>query len=290
MKIREILKKKERGISFEFFPPKTEEGKQDLLAVVKDLSRYGPLYASVTYGAGGTTQDRTKDVLYMLKKETDLTLMSHLTCIGATSESMDRLLIDYKEHGIDNILALRGDPPPDVPNFDPTRGEFSYAIDLVKFVKKYDYFSISVAVYPEVHQEAASAGSDLDYAKRKIDAGADFAITQMFFDNRYYFDFLERARKKGITIPVFPGIMPITDLNRIRKFATFCKATIPSSVEYRMSGVLDKPEEMQKIGIELAIEQCEELLDSGVNYLHFYTMNKAEVIRNIIEALRDKIY
>ncbi len=290
MKISEILKKKDRGISFEFFPPKTEEGKRDLLTIVKDLSRYGPLYSSITYGAGGTTQDRTKDVLYMLKKEIDLTLMSHLTCIGATTESMDILLKDYKEHGIDNILALRGDPPPDAPDFDPTKGEFSYAIDLVKFIKKYGCFSISVAVYPEMHQEATSADSDLEYTRQKIDAGADFAITQMFFDNRYYFEFLERARKKGITIPVFPGIMPITDLNKIRKFASFCRATIPSSVEDRMSGVLDKPEEMQKIGTELAIKQCEELLDNGVSYLHFYTMNRSDVVSNIIEALRDKIY
>ncbi|MEE9524834.1 MAG: methylenetetrahydrofolate reductase [NAD(P)H] [Thermodesulfovibrionales bacterium] len=290
MKINEILKKKDRGISFEFFPPKTEEGKHGLLAVVKDLSRYNPLYASVTYGAGGTTQDRTKDVLYMLRKETDLTLMSHLTCIGATSESMDRLLSDYKEHGIENILALRGDLPPDVPDFDPTKGEFPYAKDLVEFIRPYDCFSIAVAVYPEVHQEATSADSDLDYAKQKIDAGADFAITQMFFDNKYYFEFLDRARKKGINIPIFPGIMPVTDLNKIRKFASFCKATIPEEVEDRMAGVLDKPEEMQKIGIELAITQCEELLDNGVSYLHFYTMNRSDVVSNLIDALRDKIY
>jgi methylenetetrahydrofolate reductase (NADPH) len=290
MKISEVLRNKDRGISFEFFPPKTEKGKKDLMQVVKELSQYDPLYASVTYGAGGTTQERTKDVLYMLKQETELTLMSHLTCIGATSESMDRLLTDYKDHGIDNILALRGDPPPDVPDFDPTKGEFSYAIDLVKFVKKYDYFSISVAVYPEVHQEAASADSDLDHAKRKIDAGADFAITQMFFDNRYYFEFLERARKKGITVPIFPGIMPITDLNKIRKFASFCEATIPPSVEKRMANVLDNPHEMKKIGTELAIEQCEELIAAGVSYLHFYTMNKAETVRAIIDALKDKLH
>ncbi|GBD99091.1 5,10-methylenetetrahydrofolate reductase [bacterium BMS3Abin07] len=289
MKISEIFKKRDKGISFEFFPPKTEEGKKQLLTVAKELSTFDPMYASVTYGAGGTTQERTRDVLYMLKEETGLTLMSHLTCIGATAESMDSLLNDYKEHGIDNILALRGDPPPDVPDFDPTKGEFSYAVDLVKFIKKYDYFSISVAVYPEVHQEATSAEADLEYAKQKIDAGADFGISQMFFDSRYFLDFLDRAYKKGINIPILPGIMPITDLNKIRKFASFCKATIPKEVEDRMSGILDKPDEMQRVGIDLAVQQCEDLLDNGVKYLHFYTMNKSEAVSEIIGALKNKL-
>jgi methylenetetrahydrofolate reductase (NADPH) len=289
MNIRHILKRKDKGISFEFFPPKTEEGKKDLLTVVKGLSKYDPLYASVTYGAGGTTQERTKEVLYMLKEETGLTLMSHLTGIGATRDSLDTLLKDYKEHGIDNILALRGDPPPDVPDFDPTKGEFAYAIDLVKFVKQYDYFSISVAIYPEVHPEATSAEADLAYTKQKIDAGADCAITQMFFDNTYLYDFLDRAQKKGISIPIFPGIMPITDLKKIRKFASFCKATIPKTVEDRMSGALDKPEEMQKIGIEFAIEQCEDLLDNGIRYLHFYTMNRSDTVSAIIDVLKERL-
>ena len=159
----------------------------------------------------------------------------------------------------------------------------------MEFVKQYNYFSISVAVYPEVHPEAISAESDLAYTKQKIDAGADFAITQMFFDNTYLYDFLDRADKNGITIPILPGIMPITDLNKIRKFASFCKATIPKTVEDRMSGVVDKPEEMQKIGIGLAIEQCEDLLDNGIQYLHFYTMNRSDAVIEIIDALKEKL-
>lgn len=289
MQIREILKSTDKGISFEFFPPKTDQGKKDLLTVVKNLSTYDPLYASITYGAGGTTQERTKELLYLLKEETDLTLMSHLTCIGSTRDSMDALLQEYIDHSIENILALRGDPPQDVLDFAPTKGEFTYAIDLVTFVKQYDYFSISVAVYPEVHAEASSAEADLEYAKQKIDAGADFAITQMFFDNTYLYNFLDRAHKKGISIPILPGIMPITDLNKIQKFASFCKATIPKAVQDRMSGVLDKPEEMKKIGIDLAIEQCQDLLDNGIRYLHFYTMNRSDIVSNIIDALNDKI-
>ncbi len=289
MKIVDILMKRERGLSFEFFPPKTEAGKKELLKTARGLAQYDPLYVSVTYGAGGTTQDRTKDVLFTLKDETDLTLMSHLTCIGATSESLRRLLSEYQEKGIDNILALRGDPPPDVPDFDPTKGEFKYAKDLVTYVKTLEYFSIAVAVYPEVHQESPSVEADMDYTKEKIDAGADFAITQMFFDNRYFFEFMELARRKGIRIPVLPGIMPITDLNKIRKFASFCKATIPKRIEERMAKVLEKPEEMKKIGIELAIAQCEDLLNNGVQYLHFYTMNNADVVSQIINALKGRL-
>ncbi len=286
MQISEILNTRDRGISFEFFPPKTGEGMTALMRVAVELSKYDPLYVSVTYGAGGSTQDRTRKLLIKLKEETDLTVMSHLTCIGATGEMMDSLLRDYRDNGIDNILALRGDPPQDAEEFDPATGEFRYAKDLVEFVGKYNYFSIGVAVYPEGHQEAPSLEADIEYTKMKVDAGADFAITQMFFDNKYFFDFLERARKKGINIPILPGIMPITDLGRIKKFASFCRTTIPFRIEEMMSGVLDKPEEMQKIGTELAIRQCKELLDSGVKYLHFYTMNKSEVVSEIIRALR----
>ena len=286
MKISEILDTRDKGISFEFFPPKTAEGMTALMKVAVELGKYDPLYVSVTYGAGGSTRDRTHKLLIKLKEETDLTVMSHLTCIGATGEMMDSLLRDYRDNGIDNILALRGDPPQDAEDYDPATGEFRYAKDLVEFVGKYNYFSIGVAVYPEGHQEAPSLEADIEYTKMKVDAGADFAITQMFFDNRYFFDFLERARKKGINIPILPGIMPITDLVRIKKFSSFCRTTIPSRIEEMMSGVLDKPEEMRKIGTELAIRQCKELLDSGVKYLHFYTMNKSEVVSEIIRALR----
>ncbi|HDO36003.1 MAG TPA: 5,10-methylenetetrahydrofolate reductase, partial [Nitrospirae bacterium] len=193
MQISEILNTRDRGISFEFFPPKTGEGMSALMKVAVELAEYDPLYVSVTYGAGGSTQDRTRKLLIKLKEETDLTVMSHLTCIGATGEMMDSLLRDYRDNGIDNILALRGDPPQDAEDYDPATGEFRYAKDLVEFVGKYNYFSIGVAVYPEGHQEAPSLEADIEYTKMKVDAGADFAITQMFFDNRYFFDFLERA-------------------------------------------------------------------------------------------------
>jgi methylenetetrahydrofolate reductase (NADPH) len=285
MKISEVFKKKKQGISFEFFPPKSPGAKEVFLKVVKDLSTYDPLYLSVTYGAGGTTQDRTINTLKWIKEETDLTVMSHLTCIGATHASLNALLKEYEAHGIDNVLALRGDPPKNLPDFDPEQGEFKYAKDLVDFVKRYRYFSIAVAVYPEGHPQSPSIEKDLEYTKRKIDAGADFAVTQMFFDNGCYYDFMDRAAKQGIAIPILPGIMPIIDCKRIVEFAGICNATVPREILDRMEPVLDLPEEMRKLGIEFAIKQCEDLMRHGVRYLHFYTMNRSDSVSEILNAL-----
>lgn len=285
MKIKEILNKRNSGFSFEFFPPKSIEAKEGFMKVVKDLGEYDPLYVSVTYGAGGSTQDRTRNTLIWLREETNLTVMSHLTCIGATRTAVDGLLKDYIKLGVDNVLALRGDPPRNIPDFDPTKGEFKYARDLVEFVKGYNHFSIAVAVYPEGHFESKDIEEDIEYTRQKIDAGADFAITQMFFDNRYYYDFMERAKRIGINIPIFPGIMPIIDCGKIEEFANFCNATVPKDIKEKMAPVLDKPDEMIKIGIEYAIEQCEDLIKNGVQYLHFYTLNKSEVVSAILNAI-----
>jgi methylenetetrahydrofolate reductase (NADPH) len=285
VKIRDILRERKTGISFEFFPPQSVGGKDSFMRVVNDLRRYNPLYVSVTYGSGGSTQDRTNYTLKWLRQDTDLAVMSHLTCIGATKTSIDTLLRDYVAHGIDNILAMRGDPPRNIPGFDLAKGEFRYAKDLVEFIRKYDYFSTAVAVYPEGHSESPSVEKDMEYTKQKIDAGADFAITQMFFDNRYYYDFMERVERTGITIPVLPGIMPIFDCRRIEEFANFCNATIPKGIRERMAAVSDKPEETKKLGIEFAIRQCEDLIRNGVRYLHFYTMNRADTVSEILTKL-----
>jgi methylenetetrahydrofolate reductase (NADPH) len=285
MKISEVLREKDRGVSFELFPPKTGEGRSQLMDVVRELSVHSPLYVSVTYGAGGSTQDRTMDTLKMLKGETDLNLMSHLTCIGATREGMDAILREYMGQGIDNILALRGDPPHDMYEVDRMAGEFTYARDLVAFVKSYGYFSIGVAVYPEGHQESPSLEKDMDYTKQKIDEGADFGITQMFFDNSYLYGFMERALARGITVPILPGIMPITDFEKVRKFASFCGATIPAEIEKEMAGVLDRPEEMFKKGVEIAVRQCRDLMANGVRHLHFYTLNKSGAVGEILKGL-----
>jgi len=286
MKISEVIRRRDSGISFEFFPPKTPEGRGAFMKVIHELKRYDPLYVSVTYGAGGSTQDRTSNTLQWIQEETDLTVMSHLTCIGADKKSLDSLLADYKSRGIDNILALRGDPPKDKAEFDPTKGDFKYAKDLVEFVKGYNHFSVAVAVYPEGHFESPSIEKDMEYTKAKIDAGADFGITQMFFDNRYYYEFMDRAAKIGIGIPIFPGIMPVTDCRKIVEFANFCSATVPRAITDAMAPVLDVPAEMQKIGIEFAIKQCKDLREKGVRYLHFYTMNKSESVKAILDALQ----
>jgi methylenetetrahydrofolate reductase (NADPH) len=286
MKISDILKQREKGVSFEFFPPKSPGAREGFLKVVRELCRYDPLYVSVTYGAGGSTQERTANALKWIRQEAELTVMSHLTCIGSTRESLDRILNEYAAEGIDNILALRGDPPRNVPDFDASKGEFRFARDLVEFVRGYGFFSVAVAVYPEGHFESPNIEQDMEYTKMKIDAGADFGITQMFFDNRYYYDFMNRAVKIGIDIPIFPGIMPITDCRKIEEFANFCNATMPKEIRKEMEPFFDQPEEMRKIGIEYAIRQCEDLVKNGVRYLHFYTMNRSDAASAIIDALR----
>jgi methylenetetrahydrofolate reductase (NADPH) len=286
MKIRDKFQERKHGISLEFFPPKSVEGKDSFLAVVNALAAYDPLYVSVTYGAGGTTQERTVNTLKWIRQETDVTVMSHLTCIGATRASLDRLLQDYGAHGIDNILALRGDPPKNVPDFDAARGEFRYARDLVQYVKSSGSFSVAVAVYPEGHQQSPSIDKDMEYTKMKIDAGADLGITQMFFDNRYFYEFMDRAEKFGIAIPILPGIMPIIDCRKIVEFAGFCGTTVPQAVLDRMEPVMEQPEEMRKLGVEFAIRQCEDLMKHGVKYFHFYTMNRADSVSEILDALK----
>jgi methylenetetrahydrofolate reductase (NADPH) len=260
MKISEVLKQRERGVSFEFFPPKSPGAKEGFMKVVRELAGYDPLYVSVTYGAGGSTQERTGNALRWIRQETDLNVMSHLTCIGATKESIARVLAECRSEGIDNILALRGDPPRNAPGFDASKGEFGFAKDLVEFVRGYDFFSIAVAVYPEGHFESPSIEKDMEYTKMKIDAGADFGITQMFFDNRHYYNFMDRAEKIGIDIPILPGIMPITDCRKIEEFANFCNATMPKEIHKEMEPFFDSPEEMRKIGIEYAVRQCEDLV------------------------------
>ena len=285
MKIKEILAQKGKGISLEFFPPKTVAGREGFMKTVHELRKYDPLFVSVTCSPGSITHERTVNAISWITQETDLTPMPHLTCIGATRADMDRILRDYIRGGIENILALRGDPPKDIPEFDSAKGDFLYAKDLVAFAKKYNAFSLAVAVYPEGHAEAQNLLKDIEYTRMKVDAGADFAIAQMFFDNTYFYAYQEKARKAGITIPILPGIMPVTDCRKIEEFANFCNVTIPDAVRQKMYPVLDKPDEMKKIGIECAVKQCEDLREKRVQYLHLYTMNKTGVVSRILDAI-----
>jgi methylenetetrahydrofolate reductase (NADPH) len=288
MKICDYLKEGNFSLSFEFFPPKDQKGKEQLFKTLDRLISYKPTFVSITYGAGGTTRERTLRTVEEVKKRYNLEVMPHLTCVAHDEEEVAELLDRYTEMGIENILALRGDRPKD----NPKEGFCRYAVDLVRFIKERygDRFCIGVACYPEGHQEAPSLEEDLKHLKEKVEAGGEFAITQMFFRNEDFFRFRELLEKYGIEIPILVGIMPITNYKQIKKFADLCGATIPLDLARRLSEVQDKPEEVYKIGVEYAIKQTEELLDHGVDGLHFYTLNKPDATSDIIEALKDKIF
>ncbi len=291
MKIGEILKRGVFSVSFEFFPPKTSEGENKLFETIENLRKLRPTFVSVTYGAGGSTRDRTRRIVKRIHEETELTVMAHLTCIAHTERELIEILEDYKNMGIENILALRGDVPRDRPDFRPPEGGCRYAVDLVRLIRRIflNHFSVGVASYPEGHPESPNMEWELKFFKQKVLAGADFSITQMFFDNSYYYKFLDMCEKKGIDIPIIPGIMPITNFKQVRKFASMCGATIPQKLIEKMEPVEDKPEEVAKLGIEFAVRQCEELLHNGVPGLHFYTLNKSTATLKIYEAIRELI-
>jgi len=285
MKIKDLLAQKQKCVSFEFFPPKTEKGLTALKKAITELKGYSPLYISMTHGAGGSTQNKTLEAVVKLAQDKDLVIMPHLTCIGAKKDEISLLLHDYQEQGIKNILALRGDNPKSSVEFDPKKSDFNYAKDLVEFIKNSLDFSIGVAIYPEGHQEASNLDQDLIYMKLKVDAGADFAITQMFFDNNYLYRFLEKAERASIAIPIIPGIMPITNFPKIKEFAALCNATIPPSLKKEMEKFIDQPEEMKKVGIEFAVKQCEDLFKNGLHFFHFYTLNQTRAAKSILDAL-----
>lgn len=284
MKIGQALRRNKTGISFEFFPPKTQEEEDHLFQEIAKLELFKPTFVSVTYGAGGGTLKNTKKVILRLREETRLTPMPHLTCVDQGKDDLRQILEDYKGQGIENVLALRGDPPKGSGKFVAPKDGFCYAIDLVRLARSVGGYSIGVAVYPEGHIESPSLEMDMFYTKQKIDAGADFAITQMFFDNRFFYDFMARAQRFGISIPVIPGIMPITDIERIKRFCQICGATLPSPLVEKMEKA-KSGEEVRRLGIDFAIRQCQDLWENGIRYFHFYTLNRSETVAEILEAL-----
>jgi len=291
LKIGEILRKGLFSVSFEFFPPKTSEGEYQLLETIKELRELRPSFVSVTYGAGGSTRDRTRSVVKRIHEELGLNVMAHLTCIAHSREELIEILEDYRRIGIENILALRGDVPRDQPDFIPPEGACRHAKDLVELIRERfgDYFSVGVASYPEGHPESPNMEWEVRFFREKVMAGADFSITQMFFENRYYYEFLEMCLRAGIDIPIIPGIMPITNFKQVRKFASMCGATIPQSLVEKMERVEDYGEEVAKIGVEFAIRQCEDLLRNGVPGLHFYTLNKSKATLEIYRAIKELV-
>jgi 5,10-methylenetetrahydrofolate reductase len=288
LKVGELLKS-EFSISFEFFPPKSPEGERELFETIKELEALKPTFVSVTYGAGGSTRDRTRRIAYRIHTETKLTVMAHLTCIAHSKEELLDILQDYKNIGIENILALRGDMPKG--DFQAPKGACRYAVELVKFIRENfdNFFSVGVASYPEKHPESPNMEWEIRFFKEKVLAGADFSITQMFFDNSYYYRFVERCHKEGINIPIIPGIMPITNFSQIKKFASMCEATIPQGLVEILEPYADDPEETTKRGVEFAIRQCEDLIANGVPGLHFYTLNKSKATLLIYQAIKHLI-
>jgi methylenetetrahydrofolate reductase (NADH) len=272
-------------VSFEFFPPKTAEMEAKLWQAVKRLEPLAPRFVSVTYGAGGSTRERTHATVVRIRRETPLEPAAHLTCIGATCREIDRTAEHYWEAGIRHVVALRGDAPREHGRYRPHPGGYAYAADLVAGLKRVADFEVTVAAYPETHPEAESSEADLDHLKRKIDAGAARAVTQFFFDTEVYLRFVERVRARGITVPIVPGILPVTNVAQARKFAAQCGATLPAWMGGLFEGLDDDPETRRLVAASIAIEQCRLLQAEGVGEFHFYTLNRADLTVAICHML-----
>lgn len=286
MRITEKLLSQRPIFSVEFFPPKDEEGMKRLFETVEKLSPYEPAFVSVTYGAGGSTRKLTVELVQRIKREAGLETMAHLTCVGATREEIGDVLDQLKAGGIDNIIALRGDPPKGETTFVTPEGGFAHASELVGFVRARYGFCVAAACYPEKHPEAATAELDLEHTKAKVDLGADLLISQLFFEPSVYFDYVERARARGISVPIVPGVMPITNLAGIRRMTALCGAAIPPELLAKLEAAGTDSEAVQRIGVDWATEQCRALLAGGAPGIHFYSLNRSRATSDILERLR----
>jgi methylenetetrahydrofolate reductase (NADPH) len=287
VKVRNCLNPSKPCFSFEFFPPKTAEGEKQLWTTLEDLRPLEPGFISVTYGAGGSTRDRTIDLVTHIKERTGIEAMAHLTCVGHTRDELVQILERLQQARIQNVLALRGDPPQGQTTFTRMEGGFQYATELVELIAQLGLgFCVGCAGYPEGHVETPSRDADLMHLKRKVDAGCDFVISQLFFDNAFYFDFVERARRVGINVPIVAGIMPITNLDQVQRFVRLCGATLPMRLQLALEHAKDDPQAIMQLGVAHATAQCMELLARGVPGLHFYTLNKSPATRMIVCALR----
>jgi methylenetetrahydrofolate reductase (NADPH) len=287
MKIRDALGLKAPCFSFEFFPPKDEAGTALLFDALKELHPYRPAYVSVTYGAGGSTRAATVDLVRRIKHEVGIEAMAHLTCVGSTREEIHAVLSQLRGVGVENVLVLRGDPPKGQSSFVATAGGFQHASELAAFVRQSGFdFCLAAACYPEGHTEAVSLDADLEHLKTKVDAGIDFLITQLFFDNSDYFRFVERARKAGISVPILAGLMPVTNVAQLKRFTQMCGAKIPGALLQRLEPHEEDRTQIRAIGVEHATRQAEELLAQGAPGLHFYTLNRSLATREILDNLR----
>ncbi|HEY5317327.1 MAG TPA: methylenetetrahydrofolate reductase [NAD(P)H] [Solirubrobacteraceae bacterium] len=287
MHVDEIMAAKDEPVfSFEFFPPKTDDGERNLRAAVEALGPLAPDFVSVTYGAGGSTRDRTVELTKWIKQDLGIEAMAHLSCVGATREELCGILDGLAEAGIENVLALRGDPPRGETDWKPHPGGLHYSTELAALISDGYPFCIGAACFPEVHPEATDLAHDLRFLREKVTAGASFAITQLFFDNEHYFSFVAEARAAGIEIPIIPGIMPITDVGQIKTITGMCQATIPAALLEQLELRAADPDAVLQLGVSYATLQCAELLARGAPGIQFFTLNRSPATRAILAALK----
>jgi methylenetetrahydrofolate reductase (NADPH) len=286
MHINKIFQNSPIAFSFELFPPKTEGAAAQLFATIGDLSPLELAYVSVTYGAGGSTRELTHNLVVRIQKETELTVVSHLTCVGSSQDELKSILDTYAGSGIENILALRGDPPRDKRQFKPAAGGFNYATELVTYIRKhYPHMGIGVAGYPEGHPETPNRLLEMDYLKAKVDAGADYICTQLFFDNREFYDFCERCELAGIRVPIVAGVAPVTSLKLMERMAAVSAGTRFPAPFIRAMRRAETEEHVSNVGIHWATEQVRDLIDHKVKGVHLYTLNKSSATRQIYDSL-----
>jgi methylenetetrahydrofolate reductase (NADPH) len=292
MRIDEILAGSSAGpgngrvFSFEFFPPRTPQGERNLQEALVRLAVLKPSFVSVTYGAGGSTRERTIEIVKGIKSEYGLEAMAHLTCVGASVPELRATLDEMAQAGIENVLALRGDPPAGATHWTKAEGGLEFSHELISLIKEHYDFAIGAACFPETHLEALSPEADLEYLAQKVGAGADFLVTQLFFDNALYFDFVGRARAAGIRAPIVPGILPITHFGQLQRMTEMCGASIPSGLREELHAREAEPEAVLDFGVAYATMQCAELLAAGAPGIHFYTLNRSPATRAILSALR----
>lgn len=287
MKICDLIEKQHKTFSFEFFPPKTFRSAVGFGRSIERLAELEPDFISVTYGAGGSTQEKTFDLIDYIQNKMGLTSMCHYTCVGATEEKIAEDLNHLYEHNIENLMLLRGDAPEGQESFKDQK--FQFSTDLIEYAGKQDRFSIGAAGYPEGHQEAADLDFDLERLREKFQKGADFVCTQMFLENEYFYHYMKNVRKKGIEGRIIPGVIPITNYKNIKKFAEMCGSAIPEEVQERFEPIKEDSNKVYQRGIDLCIEQVEDLLKAGAPGIHFYTLNKYQPIKDVYDSIPDEL-
>ncbi|MFA4967057.1 MAG: methylenetetrahydrofolate reductase [NAD(P)H] [Candidatus Margulisiibacteriota bacterium] len=287
MKVTELLKKEKPCLSFEFFPPKNPEQEEQLFKTLTDLKKFNPDFVSVTYGAMGSNRERSFFWVSEIKNRFGIEPVAHLTCVAASKNEIEKYLDELEGLGVQNILALRGDPPEGQKDFIPPADGFKFAKELISFIgKNKPGMCVGAAGFPEGHITVPDLQKDVEYLKQKIDSGAEYIITQLFFDNKYFFDFVDRCRKAGINVPIIPGLMPIIGNKQIKRITEMCGATIPKELHEKLDRFQDDHAAIKKIGAEQTLKQAEDLLKNKVSGLHFFVMNQSEPISGILKQLR----